>query len=356
MGPGWLESRIAGSLYGGAIGDALGGPVEGWKPDEVIEVHGGPVSDLLPYLKHPRADKDRPPRPPGTTTDDTHFKNLLCQAIIKANGRVDAERFALELSPDDPFAYLVMRQALLKLATFKQAYRPQAMHRPHMPLTDTAAHHGGRGLTPANGAVMMISPVGLLFPGDPHAAYLAAYEVACAIQQGYAADMAGVVACAVAAALVPETNIRAVVDAMIEVAPGSGAALLKETVRIATAAHGIDEFRATWQAELSIHFLDPGETVAVAAGCLLLAEGTFADSTLNAVNFGRDCDSIATVAGAIAGALQGLEAIPTDWITTVEQARGDEPSPADLADGVHRALAAELSRARQWANRYEALL
>lgn len=35
-----LVERIAGSLYGGAIGDALGAPPEGKDPDEIKERYG----------------------------------------------------------------------------------------------------------------------------------------------------------------------------------------------------------------------------------------------------------------------------------------------------------------------------
>ena len=269
---------------------------------------------------------------------------------------MDAEDFARELKPNDSHAYLMMRMALLKLEAFRKPYQARNMGQPHMPLADTAAHHGGRGLPPANGAVMMISPVGLLYPGQPHEAFLAAYEISCAIQQGYAADMAGVVAAGVAAALVPGTNESSVVDAMQSVAPQSAGALLNRTRELAAQSSELEQFRRLYQEELLIHFLDPGETVAVAAGCLLMGEGRFEATTLNAVNFGRDCDSIATVAGALSGALEGMDGIRPAWVETVDAQRGDEPSQDELATGLYEALRAEFETARQWLDRYTPLL
>ena len=50
---------------------------------------------------------------------------------------------------------------------------------------------------------------------------------------------------------------------------------------------------------------------------------------LGAVNYGRDCDSIATMAGAIAGALGGEAAVPAAWAKRVAEAsRLDLHAPA----------------------------
>ena len=41
---------------------------------------------------------------------------------------------------------------------------------------------------------------------------------------------------------------------------------------------------------------------------------------LDAVNYGRDSDSIATMAGAICGGLGGVGAIPEEWVRDVTKA------------------------------------
>jgi len=357
MEAGWLKSRIEGALYGGAIGDAVGGPVEGTRRDVIEELHGTrEVTDMLPYVWKDENGKPKVKAPRGKTTDDTHFKNLLCQAILRKGGRVDAEDFANELTLDDKFAYLIMRMALIRLQLQRDNYAADKYGQAHMPVVDTAAHHGGKGLPPANGAVMMISPVGLLYPGQPREAYLAGYEIACAIQQGYSADMAGVVAAGVAAALIPDTDARTVVNTMMEFAPHSGRALLEATLELVDKSADMPAFREAYHEKLLIHFLDPGEVVAAAVAGLLLGDGEFEQSTLNAANFGRDADSIATITGAIAGALGGISAIPAKWIEAVDESRGDEPLQSEMAAGVYQALQNELIGAREWAERYTALL
>ncbi len=62
------------------------------------------------------------------------------------------------------------------------------------------------------------------------------------------------------------------------------------------------------------------EELPVALGFVLAHDGDFVGSVLGAVNYGRDADSIATMAGSVAAALGGRDAIPADWIAAVESA------------------------------------
>ncbi|MEV0095613.1 ADP-ribosylglycohydrolase family protein [Streptomyces sp. NPDC050738] len=83
-----LEDRIAGSPTGAAVGDALGGPVEGWTPEQISERHGGRVRGIAgPF----RGDDRRTARPiaphhkgDGHVTDDT----LMTHALIRVYGTV----------------------------------------------------------------------------------------------------------------------------------------------------------------------------------------------------------------------------------------------------------------------------
>ena len=50
--------------------------------------------------------------------------------------------------------------------------------------------------------------------------------------------------------------------------------------------------------------------------------GEFAASVLTAVNMGRDADTTAAVAGALAGASRGMSAIPAAWARAIGPARG----------------------------------
>ena len=64
------------------------------------------------------------------------------------------------------------------------------------------------------------------------------------------------------------------------------------------------------------------EELPVALGLLVACGGDYTESVLGAVNYGRDSDSIAVMAGTIAGALGGRGVVPTEWVKTVSQTAG----------------------------------
>jgi hypothetical protein len=61
------------------------------------------------------------------------------------------------------------------------------------------------------------------------------------------------------------------------------------------------------------------EELPIALGMLIATGGDYREAVLGAVNYGRDSDSIAVMAGSIAGALGGLDVVPTEWIGAVNE-------------------------------------
>ena len=55
----------------------------------------------------------------------------------------------------------------------------------------------------------------------------------------------------------------------------------------------------------------------MALGFLKVTNGDVRGSILGATNYGRDSDSIATMGGAIAGALGGEASVPAEWAEAV---------------------------------------
>ncbi|MYZ41296.1 ADP-ribosylglycohydrolase family protein, partial [Streptomyces sp. SID4917] len=64
------------------------------------------------------------------------------------------------------------------------------------------------------------------------------------------------------------------------------------------------------------------EAVGLAFGAFAAARGDFRLSVLTAVNMGRDADTTAAVAGALAGAVSGARTIPPEWSSVIGPARG----------------------------------
>jgi len=64
---------------------------------------------------------------------------------------------------------------------------------------------------------------------------------------------------------------------------------------------------------------DSRETVPLTLALFYLAGGNVEKCVTYGANFGRDADTIASMCGAIGGALQGVAAIKPEWIAKVNQ-------------------------------------
>ena len=67
-------------------------------------------------------------------------------------------------------------------------------------------------------------------------------------------------------------------------------------------------------------FSEATHTLVVALSMFVAAKGNIEEAIVGAVMYGRDKDSYASVAGALAGAYRGAESIRKDWIETVSNA------------------------------------
>src|SRR5215469_5037564 len=86
----------------------------------------------------------------------------------------------------------------------------------------------------------------------------------------------------------------------------------------------------------------------IALGFLVISRGDYRDAVLGAVNYGRDADSIASMAGALAGALNGIDAVPAEWRQGVASAsRRDIEAPGRVMAAVAREVFAEDKRRRR---------
>jgi len=60
------------------------------------------------------------------------------------------------------------------------------------------------------------------------------------------------------------------------------------------------------------------DTLEASLWCLLTTD-SYRDCVLKAVNLGEDTDTVAAVAGGLAGALYGYDAIPVEWLETLKK-------------------------------------
>ncbi|MGW5094783.1 ADP-ribosylglycohydrolase family protein [Streptomyces nodosus] len=363
-----LDERITGALVGAAVGDALGGPVEGYSPEQIVERHGGRVQGIVGPWHGDAWRTARPVAPyhkgDGHVTDDTLMTHALVRVYGAVRDHLDAYAVAAHLVPDlmdNPrwIPELETEAIPLQRIFLAEKWLVARLHHGH-----ADPREAGVGNIVNCGAAMYMAPVGLVNAAHPAGAYAEALDVAGAHQSSYGREAAGVFAAAVAAACAPGATPDSVVAACLSLAKdGTRAAL--ETV--CDAASRYTDFESALRPlreavapydTVGPDYRDPSlgarrpsrlhtiEELPVALGMMIVARGDFRHAVLGAVNYGRDCDSIATMAGALTGAL-GSE-VPSAWAKAVAEAsRLDLHAPARTLTEVAREIFARDVRRRR---------
>jgi len=343
-----LHAKITGGLFGGALGDAMGGPVEGLHYRDIEQRHGC-VTSLLPYTKLP-SEHTQFTNHAGSYTDDTRLHLILCKALITSNGDVTRGDFARALIDYRNTHPGPLARSFIEKHYLKGLYGSRRLI------------FGGQ---PTNGALMANGAVGLIHPADPKGAFRVAFELAY-IADGYAKESAAMGA-AVAAAMRPGATAASVLEETLHTADWfrRDRPHWQETMhtrdwtrfegrpnhKLVTAAdevaqrHGdVATMREELYARLQVSLLgsEAGQTLAVALAMVVAANGDY-EAVRGAVNYGRYNGSYAVVAGTIAGALQGLGALPTAWVQTLLEAN---PSP-DLKEMARALTSLTLAQHRE---------
>ncbi|MFJ8532518.1 ADP-ribosylglycohydrolase family protein [Streptomyces sp. NPDC093591] len=335
-----LDERITGALVGAAVGDALGGPVEGYSPDQIIQRHGGRVHGIVGPWNGDAWRTARPIAPyhkgDGHVTDDTLMTHALVRVYATVRDHLDAYAIADHLVPDLMTAprwipELESEALLLQRIFLAEKWLVARLHYGHVD-----PREAGVGNIVNCGAAMYMAPVGLVNAADPRAAYAEALDIAGAHQSSYGREAAGVFAAAVAAACAPGATPDSIVTACLSLAKDGTRAAIE---RVCEAASHYTDFESalapireavTPYDTVGPDYRQPSlgarrpsrlhaiEELPVALGMLVVANGDYRASVLGAVNYGRDCDSIATMAGALAGALGSP--VPENWSKTVAEA------------------------------------
>lgn len=355
------------ALAGAAVADALGGAAEGNTPEAIQQRYGGTIEGIVP----PFLDDWRHARPiapyhkgDGHVTDDTLMTNLLVDVYAEVRRHLTAHDVADHLVPrmigQVQWIPELEAEALpLQRVFLAEKWLVARLHYGHVD-----PREAGVGNVVNCGATMYVGPVGLVNAGDARGAYAEAIDIAGAHQSSYGREAAGVFAAAVAAASAPGASIDEVLDTAISLARDGTARAIEAVVE---AGRGLDGWRDGGLAVLrdAVRAFDtvgdayrqpamdarlPSRTKAIeelpiALGMLAACRGDYREAVLGAVNYGRDSDSIAVMAGSIAGALGGLAGVPAEWIDAVgEASRLDLRAPgraiADVAAEVWQADAA----------------
>jgi ADP-ribosylglycohydrolase len=352
-----LISGAVGALTAAAVGDALGGATEGWEATEIAEHFDGPVEGIVPSIRRTKGiEKPFSPfhKGDGHITDDTLMTRALVNVYSAKRDHLDAfdieSRLVPQLIEDKVWIPEYGRDDLL----YHRLFLAEKWLIAKLKYGHADPREGGVGNIVNCGAAMYIAPVGIANAGDPDGAYAEAVEISGAHQSSYGREAAAVLAAAIAEALRPGATVASVVDTALRVAHDGTRAAIEA---VASAAAGLNSWRGGGLALLrdafapydsvGVPYAQPGlgaripsrlqsiEELPLALGLLVATAGDCNETILGGVNYGRDSDSIASMGGALAGALGGASAVRSEWVEDVAEAsRYDLEEPGHVMAGV----------------------
>lgn len=368
-----IEDGSRGCILGGAVADALGGPTEGRTPEAIKERYGGWVTDFVgPF--HADWQTARPISPlhkgDGHVTDDTLMVMALGSVYGDVRDHLTAFDMANRLVPKIADEVIYIPEFERDTVLVNRLFYAEKYLLLRLRFANIDPREAGVGNVVNCGAAMYMAPVGIVNAGDPEGAYREAIELAGAHQSSYGREAAGVYAAAIAEALRPRSSVDSVIATCLELARDG----TREAIAAVTeTARDVRDWEAAIPAlrdavrpfdSVGEHYRDPHpdarrpsrtkaiEELPVALGMLVMARGEYLPTVLGGVNYGRDSDSIASMGGAISGAMHGAGAVPADWARFIqERSRKDLESLAgDLAAVAREILERDTER---WAARLE---
>jgi ADP-ribosylglycohydrolase len=307
-------------LYGLAIGDALGMPTQMLSRAEITERWGGLLRGFEPAPPgHPIAAG----MPAGAVTDDTEQAVLLGRLLVRGDGGVDPRELAAALVS---WEHDMAERGSLDLLG------PSTKRAVAAVLAGTPPEEAGAS-GDTNGAAMRIAPVGIAVgPGPATCSYLSTlvdHVVAASrvthntgIALAGAAAVAAAVSAGISGAGIAGATALAIDAARIAADRGHWVAGADVAARIEWAT-GLVAGRAQAQAAELIYTLvgtslATQESVPAAFAVLAAVPGDPWHACLLAASLGGDCDTIAAMAGAIAGACHGVTAFPPEAIAVID--------------------------------------
>ncbi len=347
-----IENYIA-CLVGGAIGDALGAPVEFMKTYQIINHFG--QTGVTGYVEF--ADET------GEFTDDTQMTLFTAEGLLRALHRAHLKGIGGATNSIVHQSYL----RWLQTQEIQTKYGGQSISRDNAQngwlIKQTALYKrrapGNTCLTalksatagsiekPINnskgcGGIMRVAPVGLVFQGENEYAFQVACELAAIthghpsgyLSAGFFASVISQLAIAVPfeQALQNTTTILKKREGMEETlfAVQNAINLYNDSkILLKSSPEKIPQFiqklGSGWVGE---------EALAISLFCCLLYTDDFEKGVLAAINHSGDSDSTGSITGNILGLINGLTKIPESWITKLRNHRLVEEIAKDLFTGV----------------------
>ena len=299
-----LYDKILGCILAGAIGNAMGSPLEGMMYYDIDAKYPNGVTTILePW----RLESE----------DDNQVAMMMYQAYISREGlpataRDYGEKWK-ELMDRDMYFYCLRNTYDL----LNMGMEPRIC---------------GQWSLVTGSSVMCVEPAGVYNLADEKNAYIDGEALSYMNQRGLDVTSASILAAAVARAMQKDATAEAVVQAAINAAPrGKMITFDRRSIdtpydyisRCAEIAGRYGDVFAVrkplYENCLYYHMIDSLELLGFALAMLLVSKGDVRSAAVGGANIGRDADTISGRAAMLAGTISGYCNIPAEWVELVNK-------------------------------------
>jgi len=313
-----FKDKIKAVMLGHAVGDALGVPAEFCEREELDE---DPVTDMIGYGTYPY--------PAGCWSDDTSMSLAALDSL--ASGKLDLDDIMVKLGEwyyDDE--YTPTGEMFDVGNTCSCAIENYFTH--HKTVDECGLDSERSN---GNGSLMRIHPFVLFGQSkllmkseEGYWLWMGLIKKASALTHAHARSVMGCYIYGYCLSFLLKEATRESLIAGIKFA-GEDLDYLPEFEHYKRIFR--DDFDKLERNEIrsSGYVVD---TLEAALWCVLTTE-SYKDCVLKAVNLGDDTDTVAAIAGGLAGALYGYDAIPKEWLDTLKRRDYIEEMCAKAAEG-----------------------
>ncbi|GAX02655.1 ADP-ribosylglycohydrolase [Secundilactobacillus pentosiphilus] len=310
-----IKDKILGTLYGQAIGDAMGMPSELWPVEKIRQQFNGQITT---FLDGPANNDIAVNFTKGEYTDDTNQALAILDSLIETGWQPDQQNLVQHIMrwADQVGAWennILGPSSKAALTAIKHGEDPR-------PITDKAL---------TNGAGMRISPIGALFdPQELSALIKMVYDVTRVTHSSDVAMSGATMVAGAVAAAVADYSWDEIIDFALncndqgfKMGAPTWAAKTHERLKIGIAL--ADRYRTDVHrfSQAIYDVIGTGtmisESIPAAVAIAYYAK-TVRKSALLCANLGGDTDTIGAMATAICGAKNGASSIDQSWIDLID--------------------------------------
>ena len=328
-----MYDKVLGCLLGAAVGDAMGAATETKSEQQILKTFGHRVVGF----ETPPENCLARGRKKGQITDAFSIPYQIMELLIEHNGKASrklGEEALLKWSETEyyePFAGMTTRNAIKNLQGDKEL--SAWAYAGHL---GTKLYKGHYYALSSNGAASKAYTAGIIHPGNIDAAINDVIELTMASHDDpFSLSGAAAIAAAVSTALKTEVTIQHILDAALfgseegerkarlrtDIWDYPGPSVTKRirmaltiVVNSETKENGVGEINRCIGNGPAI-----SETVPTALAIVLLNKENTMEAIYDAVNIGDETSATACIVGAIMGAKNGFESIPTDYLEFLQQ-------------------------------------